>query len=48
MVVIRIKVYFTLLLLATCFGSFHRSHLQDEVLFTYEGDINHLQCCCRL
>jgi len=34
MVIIRIEVYFTLLLLATCFGSFYRSHLQDEVLCT--------------
>jgi len=34
MVIIRIKVYFTLLLLAICFGSLYRSHLQAEVLFT--------------
>ena len=39
MVVIRIKVYFTLLVSATCFGSLYRSHLQAEVLFTQEGEI---------
>jgi len=39
MVIIRIKVYFTLLLLATCFGSLYQSHLQAGVLFTYEGEI---------
>jgi len=38
-IIIRIKVYFTLIILATCFGSLHRSHLQVGVLFTYEGDI---------
>ena len=38
-VIIRIKVYFTLLLLAKCFDSFFRSHLQAEVLCIYEGEI---------
>ena len=39
MVIIRINVYFTLLLLATYFGSFYRSHLQAAALFTSEGEI---------
>jgi len=48
MVIIRIKLYFTLLLLATCFGCLYRSHLQAEVLFTYEGEIYNWQYCCQL
>jgi len=31
---LRVKVYFTLLLLATCFGSLYQSLRQAEVLFT--------------
>jgi len=41
-------LYFILLLPATCFGSIYSSHLQAEVLFTYEGDICNWQYCCRL
>jgi hypothetical protein len=39
MVVIRFKVYFTLLLPATYFGSLYRNQLQVEVLFVLEGEI---------
>jgi len=39
MVIIIIKVYFTLLHLAKCFGSLYRSHLQAEVLLTKEGEV---------
>jgi len=48
MIIIRIKVYFTLLLLATCFGSLYRSHLHAGVLFAEEGPIYNWQYCCRL
>jgi len=41
-------VYFTLLLLATRFGSIYLSHLQAKVLFTQEGDIYNRQYCCPL
>jgi len=34
MVIIRIKAYFTLLRLATSFGSLYRRHLQAGVLYT--------------
>jgi len=39
MVIIRINVYFTLLLLAKYFAFLYRSHLQVVVLFTKEGKI---------
>jgi len=48
MVIIRIKVYFTLLLSATCFGSLYPNHLQGEVLFTQEDEIYNWHYCCQV